>query len=170
MVVVVDCFWRVRSGQRLDQSVVCDSLTVKSAVDCQIECLRSYRFVCRSYSFRYGSPVIGGAIDNCQLTDWPLHELNPKHHFVPEPGFEIYHRASYGHGCEPRLGGTKNGGFSDPGAQLDQSRYWEAKFDLVHFGGFSVLCRFWFRLKTARGSHREVPGGTHRIGLQNGVL
>lgn len=139
MVVVTDCFWRVRSGQRLDQSVVCDSLTVKSIVDCQIECLKSYRFVCRSYSFRYGSPTIGGAIDNCQLTDWPLHELDPRYHFVPEPGFEIYNRASYGHGCEPTPvgpGGSKHGGSGDPGTKIDQCEYGQANSIWFTFSGF----------------------------------
>ncbi|XP_076267093.1 uncharacterized protein LOC143200541 [Rhynchophorus ferrugineus] len=95
-----DCFWRVRSGQRLSNVVARDSLTVKSIVDCQLECLKSRRFTCRSYSYRYGSPIIGGVIDNCQLTDWPFFELDPKSHFVPEPGFEIYERGSFGHGCE----------------------------------------------------------------------
>lgn len=48
-----DCFWRVRSGQRLHHKVVRDSLTVKSIVDCQIECLRCTRFTCRAFSYRY---------------------------------------------------------------------------------------------------------------------
>lgn len=52
-------------------------------------------------NFRYGSPVIGGSIDNCQLTDWPFYELDPVVHFIPESGFEIYERGSFGHGCEP---------------------------------------------------------------------
>ncbi|XP_050305969.1 uncharacterized protein LOC126743078 [Anthonomus grandis grandis] len=120
-----ECFWRVRSGQRLDHSVVRDSLTVKSIVDCQLECLRSRRFTCRAYSFRYGSPIIGGIIDNCQLTDWPYFDLDPKSHFVPEPGFEVYDRGSYGHGCEPNhfgIGGkapVKN----DEGVKIDQLCY-----------------------------------------------
>nr|CAH7744175.1 unnamed protein product [Callosobruchus chinensis] len=96
-----ECFLRVRSGKRLDGGVVKDSLTTKSAVECQIECLKATRFTCRAFSFRYGPPVIGGVIDNCQLTDCPFYELDPRHHFVPEAGFEIYERASFGHGCEP---------------------------------------------------------------------
>ncbi|XP_066142349.1 uncharacterized protein [Euwallacea fornicatus] len=121
-----DCFWRVRSGQRLDNSIVRDSLTVKSIVNCQLECLKSYSFVCRAYSFRYGSPVIGGAIDNCQLTDWPFYELDARHHFIPEPGFEIYERGSFGHGCEPNpleIGGRMNRPVADDGAKLDQICY-----------------------------------------------
>ncbi|KAB0805027.1 hypothetical protein PPYR_01997 [Photinus pyralis] len=98
-----DCFWRVRSGQRLDQRVVRDTLTVKSIVECQLECIRSHHFTCRAFSYRYGSPSIGGAIDNCQLTDWPVYDLNPRVHFIPEIGYEIYERRSYGHGCEPHF-------------------------------------------------------------------
>ncbi|KAK4885792.1 hypothetical protein RN001_002063 [Aquatica leii] len=96
-----ECFWRVRSGQRLDHRIAKDSLTVKSIVECQLECLRSNIFICRAFSYRYGAPIIGGAIDNCQLTDWPYYDLNPHIHFIPEPGYEIYERGSYGYGCEP---------------------------------------------------------------------
>ncbi|XP_044744139.1 uncharacterized protein LOC123306292 [Coccinella septempunctata] len=96
-----DCFWRVRSGQRLDHRVVKDTLTVNSIVDCQIECLKTRRFTCRAFSFRYGPPSSGGAVDNCQLTDWPFYELDPRIDFLPERGFEVYERGSYGYGCEP---------------------------------------------------------------------
>ncbi|CAH1984710.1 unnamed protein product [Acanthoscelides obtectus] len=96
-----ECFLRVRSGKRLHESVVKDSLTTKSAVECQITCLKATKFTCRAFSFRYGPPVIGGVIDNCQLTDCPFYELDPIRHFVPETAFEIYERASFGHGCEP---------------------------------------------------------------------
>lgn len=40
-------------------------------------------------------------IDNCQLTDLPFLDLDPRLHLIPEPGFELYERGSYGHGCEP---------------------------------------------------------------------
>ncbi|CAG9820450.1 unnamed protein product [Phaedon cochleariae] len=96
-----DCFWRVRSGQRMDHKIVRDSLIAKSIVDCQLECLKANRFTCRAFSYRYGSSTIGGSIDNCQLTDWPFYELDPRIHFIPEAGFEIYERGSFGHGCEP---------------------------------------------------------------------
>lgn len=48
----VECFLRVRSGQRMDHTVVKDSIDVKSIVDCQLECLTSKRFACRSFSYR----------------------------------------------------------------------------------------------------------------------
>ncbi|KAL1513834.1 hypothetical protein ABEB36_003184 [Hypothenemus hampei] len=129
-----DCFWRVRSGLRLDHVVVRDSLTVKSIVDCQLECLKSRRFTCRAYSFRYGSPVIGGAIDNCQLTDWPYDELDPRVHFVPDYGFEIYDRGSYGHGCEVNHFGVRGHKRKqlDEGTKVDQLCY-------VGFGSASRL-------------------------------
>uniref|UniRef100_A0A6P7GI62 Uncharacterized protein LOC114338448 n=1 Tax=Diabrotica virgifera virgifera TaxID=50390 RepID=A0A6P7GI62_DIAVI len=95
-----DCFWRVRSGERLHQKIVRDSLKANSIVDCQVECLSSTKFTCRAYSYRYGPPIVRGSIDNCQLTDWPYYELDPRAHFEPEPGFEVYERGSFGHGCE----------------------------------------------------------------------
>ncbi|XP_063918862.1 uncharacterized protein LOC135134174 isoform X1 [Zophobas morio] len=118
-----ECFWRVRSAQRLDHKVVRDSLSVKSIVECQIECLRSVRFTCRAFSFRYGSPVIGGPVDNCLLTDWPYYEMDPRIHFVPEPGFEIYERGSFGHGCEPHHFGVRGKPWKNPGMRIDQLCY-----------------------------------------------
>ncbi|KAJ8924277.1 hypothetical protein NQ315_007069, partial [Exocentrus adspersus] len=118
-----ECFWRVRSGQRLAHKVVRDSLTAKSIVECQLECLRSTRFTCRAFSYRYGSPVIGGVIDNCQLTDWPYYELDPLSHFVPESGFEIYERGSFGHGCEPDHFTIGNKLKKDEGTKVDQLCY-----------------------------------------------
>ncbi|XP_030764944.1 uncharacterized protein LOC115889139 isoform X2 [Sitophilus oryzae] len=119
-----ECFWRVRSSHRLSDSVVRDSLTVNSIVDCQLECLKSRGFTCRSYSFRYGSPIIGGIIDNCQLTDCPLFELDPKVHFVYEPGFEIYERGSFGHGCEvDHFGIRGRPHIINDGAKIDQICY-----------------------------------------------
>ncbi|KAK9876143.1 hypothetical protein WA026_011260 [Henosepilachna vigintioctopunctata] len=96
-----DCFWRVRSGQKLDHRVVKDSLAVNSIVDCQIECLKSRRFMCRVFSFRFGSPRSDRSFNNCQLSDWPYYEFDSRIDFVPESGFEIYERGSFGHGCEP---------------------------------------------------------------------
>ncbi|XP_008195826.1 uncharacterized protein LOC663405 [Tribolium castaneum] len=118
-----ECFWRVRSAQRLDHKVVRDSLSVKSIVDCQLECLKSIGFTCRAFSYRYGSPVIGGPVDNCLLTDWPYYEMDPRIHFVPEPGFEIYERGSFGHGCEPHHFGIRGRPWKNPGMRLDQLCY-----------------------------------------------
>ncbi|XP_048523827.1 uncharacterized protein LOC109536280 [Dendroctonus ponderosae] len=119
-----DCFWRVRSGQRLHESVVRDSLTVRSIVDCQLECLNSRRFTCRAYSFRYNPPIIGGPIDNCQLSDCPFFELNPRVDFLPEPGFEVYERGSFGHGCEPNHFSIREKlPAKQPGLKVDQLCY-----------------------------------------------
>ncbi|GJQ86810.1 hypothetical protein Trydic_g5597 [Trypoxylus dichotomus] len=95
-----ECFLHVRSGQRFHDKCVKDSFTVKSIVECELACLRSQRFICRTFSFRYGSPVIGGVADNCQLTDIPFHELDPQQDLVFDPGFVTYERASFGYGCE----------------------------------------------------------------------
>nr|CAD7428020.1 unnamed protein product [Timema monikensis] len=100
MDLVIECFLRVRSGQRLDQAVVKDSLNVPSVVDCELECLRSRFFTCRIFSYRYGPAVIGGPLDNCQLSDWPFVELDSRRDLVEDVGYELYERGSYGHGCE----------------------------------------------------------------------
>ncbi|KAJ4432585.1 hypothetical protein ANN_21208 [Periplaneta americana] len=95
-----ECFVRVRSGQTLDHSVVKDSLNVHSVGECELECLRSQYFTCRIFSYRYGSPIIGGPLDNCLLSDWPFFELDPRRQLIDDLAFELYERGSYGHGCE----------------------------------------------------------------------
>lgn len=57
-------------------------------------------FATISFISRFGPPLPGGSIDNCQLSDWPYTELNPVKDLVPERGYEVYERGSYGHGCE----------------------------------------------------------------------
>jgi hypothetical protein len=37
---------------------------------------------------------------NCLLTDYPVPEMDPRKHFVDDGSCELYHRGSYGHGCE----------------------------------------------------------------------
>lgn len=73
--------------------------------------------------FRYGSKTIGGIIDNCQLTDWPFYELDPRYHFVPELGFEVYDRGSYGHGCEPDHFGIRGHRVKIKITKADQCKY-----------------------------------------------
>lgn len=38
--------------------------------------------------------------DNCQLSDWPVRDMDKDRHLIPDPSFDVYERASYGHGCE----------------------------------------------------------------------
>ncbi|KAL3288837.1 hypothetical protein HHI36_003284 [Cryptolaemus montrouzieri] len=118
-----DCFWRVRSGHKLSHKVVKSTLFVKSIVECQVECLQIRKFTCRAFSFRYGSSVLGGIVDNCQLTDWPFFELDPNIDFLPQPGFEVYERGSFGHGCEPYHFGVRGRPSKDPAIEIDQLCY-----------------------------------------------
>lgn len=90
-----------------------------------MECIKSSKFTCRAFTFRYYKFVIsskrnhsifflnspcyfskrygqqtGGVIDNCQLSDWPVRDMDKGRHLIPDVAFEVYERASYGHGCE----------------------------------------------------------------------
>lgn len=74
---------------------------MRSVGECEMECIKSTKFTCRAFSFRYGPKTSGGGvIDNCQLSDWPVLDLLPDRHLVPDPSFDVYERASYGQGCE----------------------------------------------------------------------
>ncbi|KAI5699733.1 hypothetical protein M8J75_007770 [Diaphorina citri] len=95
-----DCFERVRSGLRLNGAMVQFSINTESLHECELICLHIRHFTCRAFSYRYGSPTIGTPSDNCLLSDWPITEMDPRKHFVEDPGVELYHRGSYGHGCE----------------------------------------------------------------------
>lgn len=46
--------------------------------------------------------IPGSIIDNCQLSDWPVKDMDKERHLIRDPGFDIFERASYGHGCEIR--------------------------------------------------------------------
>lgn len=53
-----------------------------------------------SVHFRYGPKTPGSIIDNCQLTDWPVRDMDTSHHLIHDTAFDVYERASYGRGCE----------------------------------------------------------------------
>lgn len=52
------------------------------------------------YDHRYGSRTPDSVIDNCQLSDWPVRDMDKDRHLVFDISFDIFERASYGHGCE----------------------------------------------------------------------
>lgn len=65
-----------------------------------MECIKSSKFTCRAFSFRYGTKSQDGVIDNCQLSDWPVRDMDKERHLILDPAFDIFERASYGRGCE----------------------------------------------------------------------
>lgn len=77
-----------------------DSLTVRSIGQCELECIKSTKFTCRAFAFRYGQSHSKTIIDNCQLSDWPVRDMDKERHLVLDPSFDVFERASYGHGCE----------------------------------------------------------------------
>lgn len=52
------------------------------------------------FQFSYGPKTLGSIIDNCQLSDWPVRDMDKERHLIQDNAFEVYERASYGHGCE----------------------------------------------------------------------
>ncbi|XP_055680028.1 uncharacterized protein LOC129788061 isoform X2 [Lutzomyia longipalpis] len=94
------CFFKAIDSNRFFKSIVRDSLTVKSIGECEWECIKSTKFTCRSFTFRYRAHGHDSVIDNCQLSDWPCKDIDKDRHLVADPTFDIYERASYGHGCE----------------------------------------------------------------------
>ncbi|KAK9503602.1 hypothetical protein O3M35_010130 [Rhynocoris fuscipes] len=120
-----DCFERIRSGLKLKNPIVKYAMKARSLSDCESACINIPYFTCRAFSYRYGPPIIGESIENCLLTDWPLPEMNIQKHFEIDPECELYHRGSYGHGCEiSRYPETVIGGYlppTPPGGYLDAS-------------------------------------------------
>ncbi|XP_030380736.1 uncharacterized protein LOC115628667 [Scaptodrosophila lebanonensis] len=94
------CFFRAIDATRFFKSIVRDSLTVRSVGECEMECIRSTKFSCRAFAFRYGQQRHAGVIDNCQLSDWPVRDMDKERHLIRDAAFDIFERASYGHGCE----------------------------------------------------------------------
>ncbi|KNC30847.1 hypothetical protein FF38_01573 [Lucilia cuprina] len=94
------CFFRAIDATRFYKSIVRDSLTVRSVGECEMECIKSTKFTCRAFAFRYGQQRHASVIDNCQLSDWPVRDMDKERHLVLDNTFDIFERASYGHGCE----------------------------------------------------------------------
>uniref|UniRef100_A0A1I8QFB9 Apple domain-containing protein n=1 Tax=Stomoxys calcitrans TaxID=35570 RepID=A0A1I8QFB9_STOCA len=94
------CFFRAIDATRFFKSIVRDSLTVRSVGECEMECIKSTKFTCRAFAFRYGQQRHASVIDNCQLSDWPVRDMDKERHLVSDNTFDIFERASYGHGCE----------------------------------------------------------------------
>lgn len=95
-----ECFFRAIDATRFFKSIVRDSLTVRTVGECEMECIRSSKFTCRAFAFRYGQQRHAGVIDNCQLSDWPVRDMDKERHLILDAAFDIFERASYGHGCE----------------------------------------------------------------------
>ncbi|XP_024946773.1 uncharacterized protein LOC107273689 [Cephus cinctus] len=94
-----ECFWRVRSGFGMALEVIKKSMSVDSLGECEVECVDTRGFTCRSFVYRYGHLPIGGS-PNCFLSDWPSQEMDP--FSLPDmDGAELYERGSFGRGCEP---------------------------------------------------------------------
>lgn len=34
------------------------------------------------------------------MSDWPVRDMDKERHLIPDKGFDVFERASYGHGCE----------------------------------------------------------------------
>lgn len=76
-------------------------MTVRSVGECEMECIKSTKFTCRAFAFRYrSSKRHSEVIDNCQLSDWPVRDMDKERHLLPDSSFDIFERASYGQGCE----------------------------------------------------------------------
>ncbi|XP_036332571.1 uncharacterized protein LOC118743917 [Rhagoletis pomonella] len=94
------CFFRAIDATRFYKSIVRDSLTVRSVGECEMECIKSNKFTCRAFAYRYGQQRHASVIDNCQLSDWPVRDMDKQRHLIQDAAFYVFERASYGHGCE----------------------------------------------------------------------
>ncbi|XP_055644671.1 uncharacterized protein LOC129780428 isoform X2 [Toxorhynchites rutilus septentrionalis] len=94
------CFLRTTDSYRFFKAIVRDSLTVRSVGECELECIRATKFTCRAFTYSFGPHTINSVIDNCQLSDWPVRDMDRERHLVFDEGFDVFERASYGQGCE----------------------------------------------------------------------
>lgn len=98
--LLTECFFRAIDATRFYKSIVRDSLTVRSVGECEMECIKSVKFTCRAFAYRYGQQRHASVIDNCQLSDWPVRDMDKERHLIQDAAFDVFERASYGHGCE----------------------------------------------------------------------
>ncbi|XP_038108498.1 uncharacterized protein LOC6048997 [Culex quinquefasciatus] len=96
----IQCFIRTIDSSRFYKAIVRDSLTVRSVGECELECIKASKFTCRAFTYSFGPHTINSVIDNCQLSDWPVRDMDKDRHLVFDEGFDVFERASYGQGCE----------------------------------------------------------------------
>ncbi|XP_063391231.1 uncharacterized protein LOC134676779 [Cydia fagiglandana] len=98
-----ECFWHVRSGVAVSETIARAAITVTGLGACEAECIRAQGFFCRVFSFRFSAPTIGEDLPNCILTTSPPTSLSAGRGLRPSKGHELYARGNYGRGCEPAL-------------------------------------------------------------------
>lgn len=101
MLPFIECFWRIKSGFSMPSTIVKKPMRVEGMGECQVQCVNSRDFTCRSFVFKYETYSSGG-ISNCFLSDWSAGEID-QNKMQDMDGAELYERGSFGRGCEPHL-------------------------------------------------------------------
>lgn len=93
----------------MPSSVVVKSVRVDGMGECQVECVTSRDFTCRSFIFKYETYYTDLSLSkppftssNCYLSDCPAMDIDPNK-MEDMDGAELYERGSFGRGCEPHL-------------------------------------------------------------------
>lgn len=110
---------------------------------------------------RYGPKTPGSIIDNCQLSDWPVRDMDKDRHLIHDSAFDVYERASYGHGCEIQ--------------PITDDKHKKCKYKMRNFLKenhlfkidihFSVLFGIWFSGQIAIISNKKSGFSPHRARL-----
>ncbi|XP_008549868.2 uncharacterized protein LOC103572852 [Microplitis demolitor] len=130
-----ECFWRVRSGFSMPPSMIKKPIRVDGMGECQVNCVGSRDFTCRSFVFRY-ERYSGNGQANCLLSDWPAVEIKPEA-MQDMDGAELYERGSFGRGCEPHHPVAH----PDPGAHRPVDRRPFRPDDASCYTGFDRPCK-----------------------------
>ena len=76
------------------------------------------------------------------LSDWPVRDMDKERHLVHDPSFEIFERASYGHGCEIQP-------IIDDKHKKCKKFHFSFFINIINvFSITSVLSRIWFTVET----------------------
>ncbi|XP_022904639.2 uncharacterized protein [Onthophagus taurus] len=82
--------------QRIRKQFIVRLLTTPSLRDCQLSCIESQDFICRSFNYREGPPSYSdGEVENCELSDRDSRDLdiNNPQYFEPINNFNYYERS-----------------------------------------------------------------------------
>ncbi|XP_069193900.1 uncharacterized protein [Procambarus clarkii] len=91
-----ECFRLVVTESALEGRVVRDSFTVADIQECERECARSRRYMCKSFSFRYYRGSMKNK--NCFLSDQEHRDLS-SYNLVKERESDFYERRLYDREC-----------------------------------------------------------------------
>ncbi|XP_037081379.1 uncharacterized protein LOC119102130, partial [Pollicipes pollicipes] len=105
-----DRFTLKETGRRLRPEHTSDRLSVSSLSQCEEECVRTKKFVCKSFSYRYSSSGTSASLDNCELSNFDSRDSRSEdRYFEMDRDYDYYDRSRIENCIDHEIGGPSGG-------------------------------------------------------------